>query len=293
MASAWKYRAGEDIEPGSWEECVQLLLASGGDDVLYRGHRKFDWKLESSLERALQEHALEFEPEKYERLQSMAADAETERWTNTVEIGLMQAFRRQAARFGIPDLPGARDLLGWWEVMQHHGAPTRLMDWTRSPFVAIWFALDGHTDGEGDMALWVYDREVASRALQPTLARLRSTQGYERLDAREFQNKLVEYALEDRVPVLMPVTPRQFGRSVAQESVLTVSPRIDVGRPADWYLRQKLATRLRLREEWKLAMQTACSSLGLSRVGLFRDLDSLGAAISAAFRDNEPLPEAH
>jgi hypothetical protein len=95
-----------------------------------------------------------------------------------------------------------------------------------------------HTDSDGDMALWVYDREVANRALEPTLARLRSAQGYELLDARELQNKLVEYALEDRVVVPTPVTPRQFARSVAQQSILTVSPRIDVGRPADWFPRE-------------------------------------------------------
>ena len=169
----------------------------------------------------------------------MAVDPGTEGWAKKVEIGLTQAFRRQATRFGIRDLPDARDLLGWWEVMQHHGAPTRLMDWTRSPFVAIWFALDGHADGDGDMALWVYDREVANRVLAPTLARVRKQQGYELLDAREFQNKLVEYALEDKVPGPIPVTPRQFPRSVAQQSVLTVSTGVGVGRPGDWYLRER------------------------------------------------------
>jgi hypothetical protein len=54
----------------------------------------------------------------------MAADPETEEWAHDVEGVLTQRFRQRAMHFAIPDLPQAWDILGWWEVMQHHGAPT-------------------------------------------------------------------------------------------------------------------------------------------------------------------------
>jgi len=157
------------------------------------------------------------------------------------------------------------------------------MDWTTSPFVAIWFALDGHQDGEGDMALRVYDRANASVNLRQEIARLRACEDYELLDDRQVQNRLVKFVIEARRGVLVPVRPRQFARAVAQQSILTVSPDIGVGRPASWWMRGKLATRIRLREEWKPEMQAACQSMGLSRVGLFRDLDSLGTSIGTDF----------
>jgi hypothetical protein len=62
-----------------------------------------------------------------------------------------------AGHFQIPDLPAVDDRLAWWELMQHHGAPTRLLDWTRSPFIALWFAFWHQHEEGGDAALWVFD----------------------------------------------------------------------------------------------------------------------------------------
>ena len=245
MPSGWVSRLGENIELDSWNDCVGLLLSSGGDDALYRGQRRFDWELLASLERTLLGYAERYDERRYGLLMSMSADSGTEDWVRGAELEMMQRFRQRAMHFGVPGLPEAWDLLGWWELMQHHGAPTRLMDWTTSPFVAIWFALDGHEDGEGDMALWAYDRANATVNLRQEIARLRACEDYELLDDRQVQNRLVKFVIEARRGVLVPVRPRQFARAVAQQSILTVSPDIGVGRPASWWMRGKLVSRKR------------------------------------------------
>lgn len=45
--------------------------------------------------------------------------------------------------------PKAEDELGWMQVAQHHGLPTRLLDWTQNAAVALFFACCSSPDDDG------------------------------------------------------------------------------------------------------------------------------------------------
>jgi hypothetical protein len=112
----------------SWNEFIEVVSGHEGRWV-YRGQRQ-DWPLQPSIER-------------YIRL-----------WD--CDIALSQMIERQMIRDfrrRYPDQADAtiQDTLYCLALMQHHGAPTRLLDWTYSPYVAAKFAIE---EGASGSVIW-------------------------------------------------------------------------------------------------------------------------------------------
>jgi FRG domain len=104
-----------------------------GQGWVFRGHERAGWTLQTSLER-------EFE--------TSGSRAEKE---------LLSHFLRSAPRSLSSHLvPADHDTAAWLGLIQHHGGPTRLLDVTRSPYVALYFAFEAA--GGSDRAVWGIER---------------------------------------------------------------------------------------------------------------------------------------
>jgi hypothetical protein len=122
----------DDRKLGSWRELVEALDQLMTTNWVFRGHERADWKLETTLEREFGARGAE------------------------VEQRLLWQFVRSAPRL-LPShlIPHDNDAAAWLGLIQHYGGPTRLLDVTRSPYVALYFAFE--SAGEADRAVWIFD----------------------------------------------------------------------------------------------------------------------------------------
>src|ERR1700678_359316 len=143
-----------DLEAGNayfpdWLSLVAYMMRDTGDSgYVWRGQRDATWDLVSSLERSFTVSKVSY---------SQRGDREQQ---------ALSYFRAHAAGY-LDWTPPENDMVSWLVTMQHYGCPTRLLDWTESPFVAVYFAYCDMPEGQAKpAALWQYDARLAMNALQ-------------------------------------------------------------------------------------------------------------------------------
>lgn len=105
---------------------------------MFRGQRDAGWDLQTTLERAV--------VDRFERPHGAIPN---------IERRLVRDFQRQARQF-LDDVPPRKETLEWLGLMQHWGAPTRLLDWTYSFYAAAFFAVADAKPGD-KIAIWAFD----------------------------------------------------------------------------------------------------------------------------------------
>ena len=100
--------------------CGDYVRRIPGTGFVFRGQSAAFSHLTTALDRCLEGIAVE------------------RRWK--YEAALLRDFKRRACHY-VEDPPASQDHLEWLALMRHYGAPSRLLDFSYSGFVAAFFAL--------------------------------------------------------------------------------------------------------------------------------------------------------
>lgn len=238
----------------------------GRDGWAFRGQSNAGWPLLSSLSR---------------RLRDSGADPAT--WREREER-VIRIFRRKAHIY-LPDRSALEDTLRCLAMMQHHGAPTRLLDFTKSPFVAAFFALERAT---GDSAIYALDTPrlwTAAPRFDPRLTR----------DAIDLHvpGNFERWFAPGNFPLVWLGEPSKMDhRLVAQSGLLAVPGTLE--KPLDTLLGAyddavPLIEKLVLDSALRAEAMHQLYRMNITQATLFPDLEGLARSIAYELEETWPI----
>jgi len=202
--------------------------------------------------------------------------------------------------------PPVEDLTSWMIIMQHYGAPTRLLDWTRSPFVALYFAYKTCITSPSDkVRIWILSEtgcmnHYREYTTQDVVGRsVWSKETLKLFYSDEYENNIVQHVLHSQnesMPYLL--YPRKPDRRMNnQQGVLTICPSeyADIEFPLEYIRRPFPSTstggkleymsqttksnilwRLDLPKDWRKDVLKKLDDMGINEASMFPDLEGLG-----------------
>ncbi len=183
------------------EKVFGRLAKLRGDKWYCRGHSQFYGGLIPSIDRDKMTGISRFEKINLERRS-------------------IDTFRASARFFSHPgEMMALTDDIIALAVLRHHGVRTRLLDWSRSPYVAAYFAACQRDDQDGD--IWSFDeaeymKKGAAQWCNPHEGNWRP----------EFDR--AAFNVDDVADFFVCITyPMGFGRQNAQDGLYSVTSKLD------------------------------------------------------------------
>lgn len=209
-----------------------------------------------------------------------------------MERALVNRFKQNAGSF-LSNPPTDAEEWEWMFIMRHHGAPSRLLDWSESPLVGLYFAAqEPHgrrkDDPPADGALWILLPEKLNaraniRSAGATDIPLFGDTGL----AAQALNVYLATALETQpsgeVPPAAGIGKRNTPRMAAQQGVFTIFHASDRALE-DWNGGESV-WRYLIPHEFKSSVLKDLRMLGINSLSVFPDLDNVAHVAVESVKD--------
>lgn len=247
------------IRLNEWSELRQLL-DEFSENWVFRGQSDARWELQNAIERT-----------------------DFVGLHGAVEAEFVAEFQRGARNYLTRDqIP--EHLIEWLALMQHHGAPTRLLDFTKAPFIAAYFAYEICDIVASEyIGLWAINiHYLKTRALDE----LRRDYAEDlQQDGAFIHEKLFERIFhEHQRPLVFPVEPFRMNRRYSLQQSIFVS----TGVAAQPFMEQlsflgaemeRAVVKIELPSALQKPVLRELQRMNLHRASLFPDLDGYAASL--------------
>ena len=169
-------------------------LRDAGDEFLWRGQSNAAWKLESTIYRFFESQSVS-QSDRRDR-ESQAEQFFLDYLSKAPDVNIDLTHRSQILM-----------------LMQHYGCPTRMLDWSRSPYVAAYFAVQDQAEVGAIFAfnLTIYQSLVAEKVVLDDY-----DGGVLRVIPRRVFGHLDRDAITFPIPLIPdPITTREFEQQTA------------------------------------------------------------------------------
>jgi len=163
---------------------------------------------------------------------------------------------------------------GWVCLAQHHGVPTRLLDWSENPLIGLYFAVEFDESDRGavDGKLFSLDPDLlnADTAGRPTGVLLLGQDTLLDEYLPSFDSKMKQGGLA-------VVAPQSFDRITAQSGVFTVTHRLDpfdLGKSCPHAIEEFIVP-----QTAKSRLRNELERLNITAATVYPDLEHIGMAI--------------
>lgn len=189
---------------------------------------------------------------------------------NPAHLNAENALLKRFMQDAVPHISrGPSSEWEWMFLMQHHRAPTRLLDWSESPLAALYFAVTSQPKAEG--AVWCLDPVALNTEANLKFSFEGEIPAFGRDDVT---GSYLPSRVHEGSAVLNPIAivgPRNTARMAAQLGTFTINHRQHL--PIESIGATKHVWRWLIPSSSKLRIQKELKLLGVNVLTMFPELD--------------------